>query len=72
MEWISVKDKLPQDCANILYYERQCGVFKGFYSGGWHTDEDNLGVNGGGYITDEVSQELVTHWMPLPEPPKEA
>ena len=64
-EWISVKDRLPKPVVSVLVYmpgERPLPtVHEGFLAieGVWyanHFDRD----------PDEV-----THWMPLPEPPKE-
>lgn len=69
-EWISVKDRLPDEDGEVLIYmpnedwEELIAIVpfsvehKKFYS-----------------YSDEVAidQELkrITHWMPLPEPPKE-
>ena len=56
-EWISVKDRLP-DCADtVLAVDLDGTMSTAYYVGYWH---------GGGDL-DEYS---VTHWMPLPEPPK--
>lgn len=60
-EWISVKDKLPEwdtDC--LIAYKND--LFPNFrvcetHYGGVHTN--GFGIWG------------VSHWMPLPEPPKE-
>lgn len=73
-QWISVKDRLP-DVAG-MYIVTACdewcshgeGIWYGTvvvvaeYSGGcWNWND-----NGTDYDIDD----LVTHWMPLPEPPK--
>lgn len=57
-EWISVEDRLPEKDVKVLTF----GVY-GFsvnyrdrFSGKWR------GVNG--------RSQWITHWMPLPEPPK--
>ena len=63
-EWISVDDRLPEFCIPVL---ARC-----FHHGKWrtlvcHTSEENAGE----WYTDEVCQWVkVTHWMPLPQPPK--
>ena len=63
-EWISVDDRLPEFCVSVL---ARC-----FYHGKWrtlvcHTSKENAGE----WYTDEVCQWVkVTHWMPLPNPPK--
>lgn len=65
-EWISVEDRLPERKQVVLCYR---GDFRGdmmntyvyLGSGNW---EDDYGYRG----TSE--HEGITHWMPLPEPPK--
>ncbi len=65
MNWISVKDKLPNSISNVLVYathtdDEECRVEVGFY-------DKRIGSWAGcpTYILNNV-----THWMPLPEPPK--
>ena len=76
-EWISVKDRLPeiefednQHQASIMVLATTCGgILFGYfyiykYNGTWEFvsyDED----------MDFDRCVTVTHWMPLPEPPKE-
>lgn len=61
-QWISVKDRLPEDDAHYLVWVSDaCTVERAMYygDGEWLTEElDNL-------------TRYVTHWMPMPEPPKE-
>lgn len=66
-EWISVKDRLPDEHTTVLFY---CGnLQKGFCEldvtknrvTGWFLSWDGT----------RFSPSEVTHWMPLPEPPKE-
>lgn len=60
MEWISVKDKLP-----LLYDRVLC-----LYETG--TMEVSFRVSKKGFCYEEFKTTgKVTHWMPLPEPPKE-
>lgn len=66
-EWISVDDRLPELLQDVLCYR---GNFKGdlmntytyLGQGMW---KDDYGIN---YSTEEDG---ITHWMPLPTPPKE-
>ena len=54
MEWVSVKDKLPENnVLEIITYSPTIGVE--CVSTSWLTDFEND----------------ITHWMPLPEPPKQ-
>jgi len=64
-KWISVKERLPIDrLKKYLVAFRDVGgsivdMARYFPSDGWTCDNW------------DVPQNLITHWMPLPEPPKE-
>ena len=61
-EWISVKNRLPEDiCPVLVALEGLNIAFHGFYQ-----DEKWWKVGAG---TRPFTQK-VTHWMPLPQPPK--
>lgn len=74
MEWISVKDRLPKkeefvavSCMkhNEGNFRLRKGIAIGIWMGVYFVDmPDNCGCNG-------VDPKDVTHWMPLPEPPKD-
>lgn len=55
-EWISVKDRLPEDSANVLVCHKNGLVTTNAWLGAnwWFKNERNP----------------ITHWMPLPNPPK--
>jgi hypothetical protein len=56
-KWIPVTERLP-DCADtVLAVDRDGTMSTAYYVGYWHS---------GGYLDEDA----VTHWMPLPEPPK--
>lgn len=61
-EWISVKDRLPEKTGLYLIYEQKYNPMMEtcFYSNcsGWQ------------YGFSDSDAELITHWMPLPEPPE--
>lgn len=62
-KWISVRDELPQDrkCVLCLCEGNIRMVLRlHFWKGVWYKDESHSY-----FLT------FVTHWMPLPEPPKE-
>ena len=67
--WIPVEERLPEDCKHVLVFLRRNFVV-GWSVDYWHIDTDWLDDGKwsknppGGYFR-------VTHWMPLPEPPKE-
>jgi hypothetical protein len=66
-DWISVKDRLPEDdCLVLIYhtnfgYEAQQAVYA------FHSDTNNWSdVN----LDYWLEANDVTHWQPLPEPPE--
>ena len=61
-EWISVTERLPENIANrvLVVCERSNGVFYAHY-------EKPFWIN---LETDKPFISTVTHWMPLPHPPK--
>ena len=69
MEWISVEDRLPQSVSSVLM------TYNDFVIGGEFANGKFYHLSGAcahipGYCYCE-EQEGITHWMPLPEPPKE-
>lgn len=62
-EWISVKDRLPEKGQDFLCIFKNGRIYDGYKSDSIYGD----------YIIHGVSYVNVffTHWMPLPEPPKE-
>lgn len=59
MKWIPVTERLPEKNMRVLMCSKQGGIAEGVYAGAWIQ-----------YRWDAVGMD-VTHWMPLPEPPKE-
>lgn len=59
-EWISVMDGMPAPMQHVLVH---------------YSYNDYMGVSHaalrGGFIDDGGAFGVVTHWMPLPEPPRE-
>ena len=76
MEWIKVEDRLPDLGVNVLAMEKNHTEI-GVYALCEMADDNNElctpwcncygDVNGDAEFDDEY---VVTHWMPLPEPPK--
>ena len=65
--WISVTERLPKDGSDVLIYLKTAHDSRitaaNYYKETWQDC-----VMGPLYLTEEG---LVTHWMPLPEPPRE-
>ena len=63
-EWVSVEDELPQENGRYLTankrWDDKINVFDLWFDGGfWYVDGE-----------DDVFDFEVTHWMPMPQPPK--
>lgn len=66
-EWISVEDGLPESRAEVLFYVNELGQIElGKYNG---CANKWIVPNCVVYYANGFN--WVTHWMPLPEPPKE-
>lgn len=60
MRWIPVEERLPEEKQRVIVRCERVGTSVGWILwGNWMTD---IGPGAG----------KVTHWMPLPQPPKEA
>ena len=62
-EWISVNDRLPEPWKQVLIYSRYDFCEVALY----------IGIPGKWRVTwnhDMLDADSVTHWMPLPQPPK--
>lgn len=70
--WISVEERLPDNCRAVLVALEGLTIggapamVIGSYSGGFWMVADADGTH---YLT-KYMRYRVTHWMPLPEPPK--
>lgn len=64
MDWINIKDKLPEKDTPVLcyYYDKYMDVME--Y---WDTDEKG---NPEFFKAPYPFINQVTHWMPLPKPPE--
>jgi len=66
MEWISVEDSLPEnDYWILLWVENLNNSLWKEYRIGSHESKRFYATTGIDYTTERI-----THWMPLPEPPK--
>ena len=58
--WINVEDRLPEHEVEVLVNEVDVGIMTG-----WYDARDKV------FKGEEFNKLEVTHWQPLPEPPKD-
>lgn len=56
--WINVKDKMPQDQTRVIAIFGDY-IFIPYWNGVCWTKDNSI-----------LKDDVITHWMPLPEPPK--
>ncbi len=66
-QWISVKERLPEDNLEVLFISQ---VYDGYFVGYKAAEGSYVDPEGNGLSVSNI-QKYYTHWMPLPEAPKE-
>lgn len=72
----------PKDGTKVLIWEQYSRTpvvtsYSGYTNkwgqvvGSWSACKEHYDVDGDAWLTDRLYQDLITHWMPLPEPPKQ-
>ena len=79
-KWINVKDKMPDARREVLVFCKwDTGPLIAFHANNtWIEKCDNLDIVSGDAVVSTEIEEVgvidtgceITHWMPLPEPPK--
>ena len=71
-EWISVEDKLPPHNHDVLVYRPDMAmkILVDNYYGYCGEDDAEWHEGWAKYGKDIHNNPLITHWMPLPQPPK--
>lgn len=71
MEWISVKERLPNENQEILFCNNDIRDWNG--NPVQTTAHCGYFANNGNFYSwlDSLDRFTPTHWMPLPEPPKQ-
>lgn len=64
MEWIRVKDQLPEEDEIILLWVENFVVERWSYAAQGHYENKSFYVKGG----YNPSEQKITHWMPLSKP----
>lgn len=63
MEWISVKDRLPENGKRVLIHADDGAMFVAHHDVCWYVDTGEF------YYSSPLAN--ITYWMPLPPAPKE-
>jgi len=79
MEWISVKDRLPEPYEYCIVFAKKEGgepsplSIARQYQGMWEmmSDQDQSNAVTSGDLTWGMEGHEVTNWMPLPKPPED-
>ena len=72
MEWISVKDQLPTKQTEVVFFAKAFEWRTGLFTPKGEFSEENVFQYHEHWGDDCYhTLENVTHWMPLPAPPKE-
>lgn len=72
MDWIKIEDQVPEDGQVVItYFEElnnkiEISTYKNLVGTEDEMFGHNMFYNKSGWLTDDV-----THWMPLPDPPKD-
>ena len=78
-EWVSVKDRLPEDsgCYLVVYRDKYNGSISIAFDmyvkcniGEWWESEFACDITKQFLWATRLQEQEVTHWMPLPQPPK--
>lgn len=63
----------PKDGTSVLLWEKYSdSPVVGFYHSRrekWFADTEHYDTDGNACVIDKLSQDLITHWMPLPAAP---
>lgn len=72
--WIPVSERMPDANKEVLMYVKYDEYpTQGYWNGSFWIGSSNVLDNmNDGFVSDAkiTSQDLVTHWQPLPSPPK--
>ena len=73
MEWISVKDRMPDAYQPVIVHVRHTEEWRNtvLTEHPWHVVEEDVWLGDGWCNNADEDIHEVTHWMPMPEPPEE-
>ena len=70
--WISIEDSLPEPYSNVILYTEYKATAYGFFRGEYYDGKPLFLMTMSDNDENSWYAEVrITHWQPLPEPPKE-
>lgn len=71
-KWISVEERLPEPYQHVIVHVRHTEKWRGKAKPEdcWHVVEEDCWLGDGWDCNADEDIHEITHWMPLPEPPK--
>ena len=69
-EWISVKDRLPVECEDVLVRCKNGAMFVGYFRLDYNKETQWM-IHTVLSSARKLNKGRVTHWIPLPKQPKE-
>lgn len=71
-EWVKVEDRLPRYNETVLVYRPSMAekILVDNYYGFYGEDDDEWFEGWACYGKNSTGNDVITHWMPLPHPPK--
>lgn len=70
LEWVSVKDRLPNSQDNYICLDTKNNVsLRKFWIKTRYFNYEKKIYDKGTFFSNDLANKYITHWMPLPEPP---
>lgn len=70
--WVSIEDSLPKPYSKVILYTKYKAIAYGFFRGEYYEGKPLFSMTMSNNAENSWYEEVrITHWQPLPAPPKE-